>query len=155
MAVKRFWTLPRALVGAVLANTMAGPLLADFVMPKVARQHMRNPNWPPHAKFHNAQYIGMGALTGAIGLRILARRQGDQRAQFHIAAAMGSVTWLGMWGALLFPGTAAKDPEFEHTGEKVLGMDTQLFVALVMLAGLSGAVALEHTRSGAPHRIAG
>jgi|GEM_PF-1416784 len=141
----------RVLVGAVLANTVVGPLLADLVIPDIARQHLRNPNWPPHAKFHDAQYIGMGMLTGAIGLRILLRRKGDQRAQFYLAAALGSVTWLGMWGALLFPGTAAKDPEFECTGHQVLGLEPQLFVALVMLVGLSSAVSLERAR---PRRIA-
>jgi hypothetical protein len=151
MAVKRFWTLPRVLVSAVLVNTLVSPLLADFVVPDVARQHLRNPNWPPHAKFHDAQYIGMGMLTGAIGLRILLRRKGDPRAQFYLAAALGSVTWLGMWSALLFPGTAARDPEFECTGHKVLGLDPQLFIALVMLTGLSAAVTLERTRC----RIAG
>ncbi|WP_245401419.1 DUF6640 family protein [Nocardia albiluteola] len=152
MGSLRVRAVPRSLVGAVLVNTMVGPLLADLVIPDVARQHLRNPGWPPHAKFHDAQYIGMGMLTGAIGLRILLRRKGDPRAQFYLAAALGSVTWLGMWGALLFPGTAAKDPEFECTGHKVLGMDLQLFIALVMLLGLSGAVGLERTR---PHRIAG
>jgi hypothetical protein len=152
MAVKRWWTLPRMLVGAVLVNTLVGPLVADLVVPDIAKQHLRNPNWPPHAKFHDAQYIGMGMLTGAIGLRILMRRKGDPRAQFYLAAALGSVPWLGMWGALLFPGTAAKDPEFECGAPKVLGLDPQLFIALVMLAGLSGAVTLER---GRPRRIAG
>ncbi|MFI9505652.1 DUF6640 family protein [Nocardia sp. NPDC052566] len=144
--MKRHWTLPRVLVGAVLTNTVVGPLLADMVIPEVAKQHLHNPNWPPHAKFHDAQYIGMGAMIGAIGLRILARRKGDPRAQFYLSAALGSVTWLGMWGALLFPGTAAKDPEFKHDGGKVLGLDPQLFIALAMLVGLSSAVVLERTR---------
>ncbi|KZM71281.1 DUF6640 family protein [Nocardia terpenica] len=152
MARQRFWTLPRTLVGAVLANTLIGPLAADLLIPDIAKQHLHNPNWPPHAKFHDAQYVGMGMLTGAMGLRILLRRKGDQRAQFYLAAALGSVTWLGMWGALLFPGTAAKDPEFECTSHRVLGMDVQLFIALVMLVGLSAAVGVERGRA---RRIAG
>ncbi|QIS09077.1 DUF6640 family protein [Nocardia arthritidis] len=131
----------------VLLNTLVGPLLADLVIPDIARRHLHNPNWPPHAKFHDAQYIGMGALLGAIGLRILVRRKGDQRAQFYLAAALGSVTWLGMWGALLFPGTAAQDPEFAADSRKVLGIDFQLFIALVMLVGLSAAVTVERARA--------
>ncbi|RDI68852.1 DUF6640 family protein [Nocardia pseudobrasiliensis] len=147
MAVTRVRTLPRVLVGTVLVNTLIGPLLADLVIPDIAEQHLRNPNWPPHAKFHDAQYIGMGMLTGAIGLRILLRRKGDPQAQFYLAAALGSVPWLGMWAALLFPGTAAKDPEFAHTGRRVFGLDPQLFIALVMLISLSAATTLERTRS--------
>ncbi|WP_225732345.1 MULTISPECIES: DUF6640 family protein [unclassified Nocardia] len=147
MTAKRFWSLPRVVVGVVLLNTLIGPLLADLVIPDIARRHLHNPNWPPHAKFHDAQYIGMGALLGTIGLRILLRRKGDQRAQFYLAAALGSVTWLGMWGALLFPGTAAQDPEFAADARKVLGIDFQLFIALVMLVGLSAAVTVERTRA--------
>jgi hypothetical protein len=150
MSIQRLWTLPRLLVGVVLLNTLVGPLLADLVIPDIAARHLHNPNWPPHAKFHDAQYIGMGALIGVIGLRVLLRRQGDPRAQFYLAAALGSVTWLGMWGALLFPQTAAQDPEFAETAAKVLGLDVQLFIAVVMLVGLGAAVALERTRSPIP-----
>lgn len=35
---------------------------------------MRNPRWPGHAKFHNAQYIVMSAVLGGLGLRLLRRR---------------------------------------------------------------------------------
>jgi hypothetical protein len=155
MSVKRVSKLSRAFVGAALVITGAGPLLADFVVPRTAKQHLYNPGWPPHAKFHDAQYIVMGALTGGIGLRVLLRRDGDQRARFYTAAALGSVPWLGMFGALLFPGTAATDPEFEATEPKVLRMHPQLFLALVLLAGLSGTVALERARSRSPRRIGG
>ncbi|TVT07280.1 hypothetical protein FNH07_16810 [Amycolatopsis bartoniae] len=139
--------MSRTLVGAALAVTAVGPLLADFVVPRTARQHLRNPNWPPHAKFHDAQYIVMGMLTGGIGLRVLSRRGGDERARFQLAAALGSIPWLGMVGASLFPGTAATDPEFEATEPQVLGMHPQLVMALALLTGLSGAVTVESARS--------
>ncbi|WP_433603617.1 DUF6640 family protein [Nocardia sp. CA-135953] len=42
------------------------PLPADLVIPDIADPHLHNPAWPPHAKFHDTQYIGMGALIGAI-----------------------------------------------------------------------------------------
>lgn len=140
----------RAIVGAVLGVTGAGPVLADLVVPRTAGQHLRNPNWPPHAKFHDAQYIAMSGLISAIGLRVLLRRAGDPRAQFYLAAALGSVTWLGMWATPLFPGTAATDPEFEGTDPPVLGLHPQMFLALVMLVGLGGAVTVERRRGRAP-----
>jgi hypothetical protein len=46
----------------LLAAIGVGPLVADFAYRPTARQHIHNPNWPPHAKFHNAQYIAMSPL---------------------------------------------------------------------------------------------
>lgn len=149
------WTLPRLLVGAVLLNTLLGPLLADLVIPEVANLHLHNPAWPPHAKFHDAQYIGMGLLLGVIGLVVLSGRAGDQRARFRLAAALGAVTWLAMFGALLFPGTAAQDPEHAADAVMVLGLDPQLFIALVMLVLLAAALLLERTRSPLARTLAG
>ncbi|MEV4603434.1 DUF6640 family protein [Amycolatopsis sp. NPDC049253] len=54
--------LSRAIAGAALVVIGAGPLPADFLVPHSAKQHLHNPNWPPHAKFQDAQY--MGPLSG-------------------------------------------------------------------------------------------
>ncbi len=105
----------------MLLGIGVGPLFVDFLHEPTAGQHIHNPNWPPHAKFHDAQYIAMSPLVSAIGLRILFRRHGDAHAQLREAAALASVAWLGMWGALLLPGTAATDPEFEATEQRVAG----------------------------------
>ena len=152
MTTRRPSRLSRALVGAALVITGAGPLLADLVVPRTAKQHLYNPNWPPHAKFHDAQYIAMGALTGGIGLRVLLRRHGDAQTNLRQAAALGSVPWLGMWAALMFPGTAATDPEFESTEPRVLGMHPQLVLALVVQGALSTAVTVEGARARGGHR---
>ncbi|MEV6659414.1 hypothetical protein [Nocardia fluminea] len=42
---------PRALAVLVAVITAFGALLADFVIPAGAAQHLRNDAWPPHAKF--------------------------------------------------------------------------------------------------------
>ena len=34
------------------------------------RQHIKNPNWPPHAKFHNTQTILMGFYLGVLAIAI-------------------------------------------------------------------------------------
>jgi hypothetical protein len=138
----------RGLVGSLLAAIGVGPLVADFLYKPTAKQHIHNPNWPPHAKFHDAQYIAMSPLVSAVGLRILFQRDGDAHKHLRQAAALGSVAWLGMWGALLLPGTAATDPEFalEPTERKVGGLPPQLFMSLVALGGLAGTVAVEALR---------
>jgi hypothetical protein len=141
--------LSRALVGSLLAGIGAGPFLVDYAYGPTARQHIRNPDWSPHAKFHDAQYIAMSPLISAIGMRILFRRGGDAHARLRQAAALASVAWLGMWGALLLPGTSASDPqfEFEPTEQKIMGLHPQLFLSLIALGGLSGAVTVEAVRA--------
>lgn len=146
MTFKPVSRLSQAVVGAALIATGGGPMLADCVIPRSAHQHLRNPDWPPHAKFHDAQYVTIGMLSGAYGLRLLLRRDA-QRGEFYTAAAIAAVPWLGMLGATLFPGTALSDPEFEGTEPKVLGMHPQLALALAILGGISGAVTAEHFRS--------
>ena len=137
----------RALLTLTSLSTLCSAYLADW-----NETHIHNPNWPPHAKFHDAQYIAMGALTGGIGLRVLLRRHGDAQTNLRQAAALGSVPWLGMWAALMFPGTAATDPEFESTEPRVLGMHPQLVLALVVQGALSTAVTVEGARARGGHR---
>lgn len=123
-------TWPRIVVGAVAVITALGALLADVVVPDLAAQHAFNPAWPPHARFHDAQYVVMSFLLGALGLALVARNQ------LLWAAALLSTPWLGMLGALLFPGTATYDPEFADDTVFVLGLHGQVFLALVLLTAL-------------------
>ncbi|WP_181779080.1 DUF6640 family protein [Pseudonocardia pini] len=126
-----------------------GPMIVDHLWEPIARQHMRNPAWSPHAKFHDAQYITMSALISAIALRILFQREGDPHVRLRNAAALSSVSWLGMWGAMLFPGTAATDPEFvsEPTERPIAGLPPQLFLSIIGLGGLAATVKADAVRA--------
>ncbi|NRQ38933.1 hypothetical protein HII36_45010 [Nonomuraea sp. NN258] len=130
--------LPRILIIAVAAITTVGAVLADLVVPDLAAQHAFNPAWPPHAKFHDAQYMVMTVLLGLAGLT-LALRPG--RNTLLAAAAVLAIPWLGMIGALLFPGTATYDPEFAGRTVFVLGLHGQVFMAIVLLVALLAATA--------------
>jgi hypothetical protein len=144
---------PRIVVATVAVVTALGALLADVVVPDLAAQHIFNDAWPPHAKFHDAQYVVMSMLLGAIGLALVARAHRHARNRLLWAAALLSTPWLGMFGALLFPGTAAYDPEFADDSVFVLGLPGQVFLALVLLVALLAAVARASTgaRRGGVH----
>jgi hypothetical protein len=130
--------LPRILILAVAAITMVSAVLADLVIPDLAAQHAFNPGWPPHAKFHDAQYMVMTVLLGLTGLA-LALRPG-RNTLLH-AAAILATPWLGMISALLFPGTATYDPEFADRTVFVLGLHGQVLMAIVLLLALLVATA--------------
>jgi hypothetical protein len=120
----------------VAVETALGALLFDLVLHDTAHEHLFNPAWPPHAKFHDAQYIVMSLALGAIALVLV------MRSRLLTAAAVLAVPWASMFPALLFPGTATYDPEFRAETTFVAGMHGQLFMALVTLAILAGAAAL-------------
>lgn len=88
----------------------------------------------------------VGSSLAAIGIGpFLVDFAYEPIARQHLA----SVAWLGMWSALLLPGTAATDPEFElePTERKLMGLHPQLFLSLIALGTLSGTVAVEAVRA--------
>ncbi|MFB4265750.1 DUF6640 family protein [Nonomuraea sp. GTA35] len=136
------WTLPRVLVALTAAETALGALLFDLVLHDTAHEHMYNPAWPPHAKFHDAQYIVTSLAIGLLALALLAGRRGDTHTRLLWAAGIVAVPWASMFPALLFPGTATYDPEFGDETQFVLGLHGQMFMALVTLAILAFATVL-------------
>ncbi|KAA2264031.1 hypothetical protein F0L68_08545 [Solihabitans fulvus] len=138
----RHWSPARILVAVMAVETGLGALVFDLVLPDTADQHMFNGNWPPHAKFHDAQYIVMSLLIGALALVLLARRRGDTHTNLLLAAGISAIPWASMLPAMLFPGTATYDPEFRGATRFVLGMHGQVFEALLTLVLLAVAVLL-------------
>ncbi|MGW0324922.1 DUF6640 family protein [Nocardia sp. NPDC003183] len=137
--VSRNLSAPRVLVALVAVITVFGALLADFIIPAGAAQHLRNDAWPPHAKFHDAQYIAMSILLGGLALALLLRRDAT-RTILWTACAILATPWLGLLAAMLFPGTAVHDPEFAAT--TIIGLHPQVLLAVILLALLTVAVTL-------------
>ncbi|SHF92836.1 DUF6640 family protein [Streptoalloteichus hindustanus] len=131
----------RLVIIVVGVVTAVSAVLADLVIPELAAQHALNPNWPPHAKFHDAQYMVMTALLGLVGVVLALRPGRDPRGRLLCAAAVLATPWLGMLGALPFPGTATYDPEFADRTLFVLGLHGQVLMALVLLMALLVAAA--------------
>ena len=125
----------------VAVITAGGGLAADWFVPFGAKQHLKNPLWKPHAKFHNAQGILMGFLQGmlAIGLLFAAPLS---MATILIAALIASLYWDALMAAPIFPGTAWVDPEFDAETPRPLGLHPQQLIGYGLLALLILAVAI-------------
>ncbi|KAH9908172.1 hypothetical protein F4778DRAFT_466254 [Xylariomycetidae sp. FL2044] len=102
--------LGRLLLTIDAAGLLLGAPIADY-----GHTHMFNPNWPPHAKFHNGQTMTLSVLLGLATLFYTWRKPltPTLRKEFmSISAFVGSIYWLAGLAAILFPGTMGLDPEF-------------------------------------------
>lgn len=96
----------RILMTATSVITIVSPYLADF-----NRSHVFNPNWPPHAKFHNGQTMSMGAALGGSALVALWKRGEFSRNRLDAAATFASIYWLTQASAVLYPGSKMLDAD--------------------------------------------
>lgn len=119
-----------------------GGFIADFLVWETARQHMKNPAWPPHAKFHNAQTMLMGIGLGMLGVLILFADKPFTVSGLFIASGAASLYWISMILAPLFPGTAWSDPEFSASTPRPLGAHPQQLLAYAVIGILLFALLL-------------
>ena len=118
-----------------------GGVVADGLVPATARQHLWNPAWPPHAKFHNGQTMLMGLIGGTLALAVLFAGPLSVPVLLVAAACAGN-TFFAMALAPFFPGTAWIDPEFAGTAGRPLGLHPQQLVSYVLCALILLAVVL-------------
>ncbi|WAL65830.1 acetyltransferase [Amycolatopsis cynarae] len=102
----------RVLLSATSLTTMFGAFLADW-----NETHVHNPNWPPHAKFHNGQTMSMGLALGACALGSLWGGR-PSRGRLDAATAFASLYWITQLSAALYPGTALVDPPSTRKGRQ-------------------------------------
>ncbi|XYH98365.1 DUF6640 family protein [Sorangium sp. So ce1128] len=127
----------KLILSAVAVFTGAAPVLADW-----NSTHIHNPNWPPHAKFHNAQTIVLGAVAAVLAVWFLWRPGRDDRLRADVGSIFSVLYWICLVPSILFPGTAFHDPS--HGGYArmpvVLGMELNqahgglFFISIVFIA---------------------
>ena len=127
---------------AFVAVFNLGGLVADAIVPASARQHLWNPLWPPHAKFHNGQTMLMGLIGGALSLAILFATHPLTFPLLLIAAAVAGSYFAAMAFAPMFPGTDWVDPEFAATTARPLRLAPQQLIAYLLCGLVMIAVAL-------------
>ena len=119
-----------------------GGLVADALVPATAKQHLWNPRWPPHAKFHNGQTMLMGVLGGALSLAVLLSFRTLTLPLFLIAAASAANYFVAMALVPLFPGTAWSDPGFTSETRNPFGLAPQQLISYVVCGLMLIAVSL-------------
>jgi hypothetical protein len=119
-----------------------GAFVADAVVPSTSRQHLWNPAWPPHAKFHNSQTMLMGIFAGSLSLYILFACGPLTLRMFLLATAAAAMYWVTMVLAPLFPGTAWYDPEFKDASRRPLGLSPQQLLSYALCCVLAIAIVL-------------
>lgn len=102
----------RFLLALVAIFTIFAAFVADWNV-----THIYNPQWPPHAKFHNGQTMSMGVLLGLSALFFLFRRAGDANSNLLAATVSDALYWVSQAMAFLYPGVAWTDPFLLKPGE--------------------------------------
>ena len=75
--------------------------------------HVKNPRWPPHAKFHNGQTMSMGLCLGLLTIYYTWRPTPiATMTSLHTAAIFGSLYGITAISGIFYPGALPVDPEF-------------------------------------------
>ncbi|KAI0552443.1 hypothetical protein F4679DRAFT_89412 [Xylaria curta] len=107
------------MLGRILLTIDSFLLIVGSPVADYSATHIFNPNWPPHAKFHNGQTITMSVMLGLATLFYTWRSPASPTVQKEfrlISAFTGSIYWLAGLCAILYPGTMGLDPEFGGPG---------------------------------------
>ncbi|KAI3320860.1 hypothetical protein HD806DRAFT_220357 [Xylariaceae sp. AK1471] len=107
------------MLGRILLTIDGLMLLFGAPIADYNHTHMLNPNWPPHAKFHNGQTINLSVLLGLATMYYTWRSAPTPtlKQEFMLISAFtGSIYWIAGMAAILYPGTMGLDPEFGGPG---------------------------------------
>ena len=132
----------RSLLISVATSTTVGGFVADW-----NRTHLFNPDWPLHAKFHDALSIALGALLGACGLYFLCRKGKDPQTDVALGALLPSLFWTAQGASFAFPGAEGLEAEFPEKVPRVKGVwINERFVSILMLVLIAAGYAAERRR---------
>ncbi|KAH8160604.1 hypothetical protein CIB48_g7642 [Xylaria polymorpha] len=107
------------MLGRILLTIDSIALIAGAPLADYNHTHIFNPNWPPHAKFHNGQTINLAMTLGLFTLFYTWRSAATPTLHNEyrlVSAFTGSIYWIAGIASLLYPGTMGLDPEFGGPG---------------------------------------
>lgn len=98
--------LGRAVMSLAAVAAPVGAVAADW-----NATHVHNPNWPPHAKFHNAQTISLAFAAAGWTLWQAWRPGPLTRERLTTTAMSAGLFWATQIPAPFFPGSAVVDED--------------------------------------------
>jgi hypothetical protein len=120
-------TIPRRLEVSKL-NSLRFKIVIPVTMTcliLISETHIHNPNWPPHARYHNGQTMSLGLFTGLISIYILhvySPASSDIRsANLTWIAILHTLYYGSSLSGILYPGAGWMDPEFGEESPQLYG----------------------------------
>ena len=134
--------ISRILFYFVSLYLVVGAHIADY-----SRTHLLDPRWPPHAKFHDGQTLMFSIFLAALTIFFATQRTEDRKLTLISTAAFASMYWVTQALAIVYPGTAFVDPEFDTPRAYLLGLPAQATIDIVAISLVAIATFLAARRS--------
>lgn len=132
--------LGRTLITATAILTIVVPIGVDGFL--LAKAHMANPLWLPHAKLHCAMSFFAAISLGVSSLAVLMTRPSTDRTSAAIATFLSTAFWVGLVLAGTLPDTSygfLNDPNLTNFKPPVVfGLSIELNVATAILSVILG-----------------
>jgi hypothetical protein len=121
---------------------VVGAHIADY-----SRSHLLDPRWPPHAKFHDGQTLMFSIFLAALTIFFAVRKTQDKRTALIATTSFAALYWVTQAMAIVYPGTAFMDPEFNTPSAYLLGLPAQVVIDVIALCLISAASYLAARKS--------
>jgi hypothetical protein len=119
-----------------------GAHLADY-----SGTHIFNPRWPPHAKFHDGQTLMFAIFLAVFTIFFAAKKTQDRRITLIATTSLAAMYWVTQALAIVYPGTAFVDPEFNTPSAYLLGLPAQVTIDIIALCLITTASFLAGRKS--------
>ncbi|KAH0036180.1 hypothetical protein KCU78_g1916, partial [Aureobasidium melanogenum] len=144
------FTPGKCLIALVNLVTLFGPYLADW-----NKTHIYNPNWPPHARYHNGQTMSLGLFVGLLTIYILfvllpflshpSTSTKTQQIHLNYVLVLQNLVYLSSLSGILYPGAGWTDPEFGDEKPQLLTRE--------IVQCYTGAIRLIRIGHGVVHKV--
>ena len=121
---------------------VVGAHVADY-----SRTHLLDPRWPPHAKFHDGQTLMFSIFLAALTLFFAIKKTQDRNITLIATTSFAALYWVTQALAIVYPGTAFVDPEFDTPRAYLLGLPAQATIDIIALSLIAVAMYLAARRS--------